>query len=198
MVRFFDSDGVEQANAPISLLKQIDSNSRERDAQLLLQQVRALDATTKLELVRADAAIERARADAAEAASHSLIASQVERLQDQALRLIHRVDSYERRAARREIDSLPDPEAADTGDPATAGTADLQTILGPSEPADRQQLESILDRGREDGAAEPAGSSNSPLRLDVPASSGITLAPPDERADQSSRDRKLAALREMR
>jgi hypothetical protein len=133
MVRFLDSDGNEQAVAPISLFKQIDSNARERDAQLLLQQVRALDATAKLELVRADCAIERARADAAQDAAHQLIASRLAQIRDSMLKLSHRMDSWERQRDKAKLDALPDPERqSDEGN--------LEP-LPPSADRDREEME---------------------------------------------------------
>jgi hypothetical protein len=200
MIRFLDRDGVEQAAAPMSLLKQIDSNARERDAQLLRDQIVRVDQAAKLMAVRADAAIERARADAAQDAAHQLIASQVERLQDQALHLIHRVDSYERRAVQRELDSLPDPERDDSD-------GDLEAVNEAPEIEDKRQLqtaEDVIAKERDDaGPEEPAGELPAPMLMEVPAPIGVVLKPPDERADSyvCRRDRRAAKrawLREQR
>jgi hypothetical protein len=196
MVRFLDSNGVEQAVAPMSALKYLSTGNRARDAELLRDQIIRLDQAAKLMASRADVAIAQSRADAAEGAANQLIASHIARLQDSVLRLAHRCDALERSRAKRALDALPDPE--------TAGVGDLQTILPPSEPDDRAHLESMIHEGRGDTEPEgPAGESSPPLRLDVPASSGISLAPP-ERADGGHvcrRDRKAARrawIREQR
>jgi hypothetical protein len=156
MIRYFDKHGVEQAVAPLSALTHLNSGDRERDAQHLRDQILRIDSAAKLMAVRADVAIAQARADAAEDAANGLIAQRIESLRQDALKLVHRIDSYERRKVKAELDALPDPEAA--------GTGDLLSILPPSEPEDRAHLESMISEGRGDAEAqEPAGELPAPI-----------------------------------
>jgi hypothetical protein len=146
---------------------------------------------------RADALDARQRdLEAREDAAVRFVADALDRLQRDALKLVHRVDEFERRRVRAEIDSLPDPEAA--------GVGDLQTILPPPEDEDREHLESMLSKERGDAdAEEPAGELPAPMLMEVPAQIGAVLKPPEERADSfvCRRDRKAARrawIREQR
>jgi hypothetical protein len=98
--------------------------------------------------------------------------------------------------AKAELDALPDPERDD-------GNGGLEAVNPPPELLDREQMEAqtaedVITKKRGDaGEAQPV------MHLDVPGNLGVTLAPPDKRADGfiCGRDRKAARgawLREQR
>jgi hypothetical protein len=133
---------------------------------------------------RADALDQRERdLDAREDAAHAIIANEVARLQDAALKLVHRMDSYERALVRKEIDAAPDPESPEADN--------LEAALPVPEHRDREELSAILARNRDDEAQEPAGV-------------GVTLTPSQPVANDGfvcGRDRKAARrawIREQR